>query len=37
MSPEVHRILTVERGWTGEQYERYLARALASLLAPHKG
>jgi AcrR family transcriptional regulator len=34
LSPEVHRILTVERGWTADQYERWLARALSSLLRP---
>jgi hypothetical protein len=34
MSPDMHRILTVERGWTPEQYEAWLADALArSLLA----
>jgi hypothetical protein len=33
MSPEVHRILTAERGWTGDQYERWLTRSLSSLLA----
>ena len=32
LSPEVHRILTVERGWTGDQYERWVGRALSSLL-----
>jgi AcrR family transcriptional regulator len=35
LSPEVHRILTVERGWTGDQYERWLTRALSCLLRPH--
>jgi len=34
LSPEVHRILTVERGWTADQYERWLTRALSSLLQP---
>jgi AcrR family transcriptional regulator len=34
LSPEVHRILTVERGWTADQYERWLTRALRSLLQP---
>jgi len=34
LSPEVHRILTIERRWTAEQYERWLARALSSLLRP---
>jgi hypothetical protein len=26
-SPDAHRILTVERGWTPEQYEAWLAHA----------
>jgi hypothetical protein len=26
LSPDVHRILTVERGWTGDRYERWIAR-----------
>lgn len=34
LSPEVHRILTIERGWTADQYERWLTRALGSLLRP---
>jgi AcrR family transcriptional regulator len=34
LSPEVHRILTVERGWTADQYERWLTRVLSSLLRP---
>jgi AcrR family transcriptional regulator len=34
LSPEVHRILTLERGWTADQYERWLARMLRSLLRP---
>jgi TetR/AcrR family transcriptional regulator of autoinduction and epiphytic fitness len=37
LSPEVHRILTVERGWTGDQYERWVTRALGSLLRPESG
>lgn len=32
MSPDVHRILTAERGWTGDQYERWLTRSLGALL-----
>jgi hypothetical protein len=28
MSPEVYRILTVERGWTDDEYEAWLARTL---------
>lgn len=31
LSPELHRILTVERGWDGDRYERWLARSLQSL------
>ncbi|HET7013921.1 MAG TPA: TetR/AcrR family transcriptional regulator [Streptosporangiaceae bacterium] len=34
LSPEVHRILTIERGWTSDQYERWLTRVLNSLLRP---
>jgi AcrR family transcriptional regulator len=34
LSPEVHRILTIERGWTSDQYERWLTRALNSLIQP---
>jgi AcrR family transcriptional regulator len=34
LSPDVHRVLTVERGWTGDQYERWLVRSLALLLRP---
>jgi AcrR family transcriptional regulator len=32
LSPEVHHILTVERGWTAEQYEQWLVRSLGALL-----
>lgn len=32
MSPDVHRILTVECGWTAEQYEQWLVRSLRALL-----
>jgi len=32
MSPDAHRILTVERGWTGDEYERWIARAFGALL-----
>jgi hypothetical protein len=32
LSPEVHRILTVECGWTTEQYEQWLVRSLRALL-----
>lgn len=35
MSPEVFRILTVERGWSEDEYERWLASTLRSqLLGP---
>ena len=32
MSPEVHHILTAERGWTAGQYEQWLIRSLGALL-----
>ena len=35
-SPDVHYILTVERGWTAEQYERWLTRSLGALLRTPK-
>ena len=34
LSPEVHRILTLERGWPADRYERWIARSLATLLPP---
>ena len=34
MSPDVHRILTVERGWTADQYEQWLVLSLGLLLRP---
>ena len=34
LSPDVHRILTVERGWTADQYEQWLIRSLGLLLRP---
>jgi hypothetical protein len=34
LSPDVHRILTVERGWPAERYERWIAHSLATLLPP---
>jgi len=34
LSPDVHRILTVECGWTAAQYEQWLARSLRALLRP---
>ena len=33
LSPDVHRILTVERGWPADRYERWIARSLATLLS----
>ena len=36
MSPDTHRTLTVERGWTGEQYEHWLARSLRALLLANR-
>jgi TetR/AcrR family transcriptional regulator, regulator of autoinduction and epiphytic fitness len=32
LSPDVHRILTVERGWPAGRYERWIARSLSALL-----
>jgi len=32
LSPEVHRVLTVERGRTADQYEQWLVRSLGALL-----
>jgi AcrR family transcriptional regulator len=32
LSPDVHRILTVERDWTADQYEQWLVRSLSQLL-----
>jgi hypothetical protein len=32
LSPDVHHILTAERGWTADQYELWLARSLKALL-----
>jgi AcrR family transcriptional regulator len=37
LSPEVHHILTVERGWTAEQYEQWLVRSLGALLRSEPG
>jgi AcrR family transcriptional regulator len=34
LSPDVHRIFAVERGWTADQYEQWLVRALGILLRP---
>jgi hypothetical protein len=33
-APEVHRILTLQRGWSPDRYERWLARSLRALLLP---
>jgi AcrR family transcriptional regulator len=32
LSPDVHRLLTTERGWTSEQYQQWLVRSLSLLL-----
>ena len=32
LSPDVHRILTVERGWPADRYERWIARTLSTLV-----
>lgn len=32
MSPDLHRILTLERGWTSQDYEFWVVRCLRSLL-----
>jgi AcrR family transcriptional regulator len=34
LSPDVHRTLTVERGWTADQYEQWLIRSLGLLIRP---
>ena len=34
MSPDVYRILTLERGWSGDQYEQWLANGLRVMLLP---
>jgi hypothetical protein len=34
MSPELHRLLVVDRGWRTERYERWLAEVLADQLLP---
>lgn len=33
-SAEVHRLLTIERGWSGDQYERWLGDVLEAYLLP---
>ena len=40
LSPDMHRVLTTERGWTAAQYEQWLVRSLGLLLrreAPASG
>jgi AcrR family transcriptional regulator len=37
MSPDTHRVLTVERGWSAERFEEWLARALRSQLLSWPG
>jgi len=37
LSPEMHWILTGERGWTGEDYERWLSLSFKQLLRPGSG
>ena len=37
LSPDVHHILTAERGWTAGQYERWVARSLGTLLRTDPG
>ena len=32
LSPDVHKILTVERGWTADRHERWIARTPSTLL-----
>lgn len=39
MSPDVYRIFTIDRGWTPDMYERWIARSLGTLLrqpSPYK-
>ena len=35
LSPDVHRTLTVRRGWPADRYERWLARTMRALLLRH--
>lgn len=37
MAPEVHHLLTIERKWDADRYERWLADALCALLLPQPG
>ena len=32
LSPDVHRILTLERGWPADRYQHWIARSLSTLL-----
>jgi AcrR family transcriptional regulator len=32
LSPDVHRVLTVDRGWSADRYERWISRSLATLV-----
>jgi hypothetical protein len=34
MSPELYRLLVVDRGWKTERYERWLAETLVDQLLP---
>lgn len=34
MSPEVYRLLVIDRGWSPQRYEQWLARTLAEQLLP---
>jgi TetR/AcrR family transcriptional regulator, regulator of autoinduction and epiphytic fitness len=34
LSPDVHRVLTVERGWTAGQYEQWLIQSLGQIVPP---
>jgi hypothetical protein len=34
LSPDAYRILTVDRGWSADQYERWLVRSLGLVLRP---
>jgi AcrR family transcriptional regulator len=37
LSPDMHRILTVERRWPADRYERWIARSLRALLRHQPG
>ena len=36
-SPEVYGLLVIDRGWSGERYERWLTALLVDQLAPNEG